>query len=87
MSSRKRMYNRWKILTERTQIMKKCQKVHQIFTGINLSIKKLTDSLFIQPKNNQLAPTSKSSSASKIFSVIENNFKQTFASWRLKNTQ
>jgi hypothetical protein len=43
MSGRKKMYNRWKVLTEQTRLMEKCKRLPLVFGQISSAIKSVAD--------------------------------------------
>lgn len=77
-SKRKKMFNRWVLLKERTKIMEKCKRMTQIMNQINLSIKSVADNAFISSKDHFL----KERAISKIIKAFTGSLGDSFNKWR-----
>jgi hypothetical protein len=77
-SKRKRMYNRWKALTNSKHLMEKCKRMSQIMYGINLAIKSVADNAFADAKETRL----KEKALLKIMAVFKEGVDDSFSRWR-----
>ncbi len=54
MGGQKKLYNRWKSITEKTRLMNECRQITSIFQTLNFAIKSVADLAFIDNKDTAL---------------------------------
>ena len=47
MGGQKKLYNRWKSITEKTRLMNECKQITSMFQTLNFAIKSVADLAFI----------------------------------------
>ena len=46
------MYERWKVIMEKTKLVKQCKNIINNFSNINFAIKSVADNAFLESKDN-----------------------------------
>ncbi|MBL2503839.1 hypothetical protein ELJ47_30305, partial [Klebsiella pneumoniae] len=54
MGGQKKMYNRWKSITEKTRLMNECRQITSLFQTLNFAIKSVADLAFVDNKDSAL---------------------------------
>ena len=78
MGGQKKLYNRWKSITEKTRLMNECKLLTSMFSTLNLAIKSVADLAFVDNKDSQL----KERALLTLFKNLSGNMSDTFKRWR-----
>ena len=82
MAGRKKMFNRWIVLTERSNIIAKCKKLSNIVSQLNLVIKSVADNAFVNNQQSNL----KEKALIRMFAAFRAGAGDSFNRWRELNT-
>ena len=78
MAGRKRMFGRWKQLSERKQLVERCRRVIQVVGSLNAVVKSVADNAFA---NNQDS-TAKERALLRMMAAFRGGVGDSFARWR-----
>ena len=78
MGGQKKMYNRWKSITEKTRLMNECKQITSMFQTLNFAIKSVADLAFIDNKDSAL----KEKALIQLFKNLAGNMTDCFKRWR-----
>jgi tRNA A37 threonylcarbamoyladenosine biosynthesis protein TsaE len=78
MGGQKKMYNRWKSITEKTRLMNECRQITSLFQTLNFAIKSVADLAFVDNKDSAL----KEKALIQLFKNLAGNMSDCFKRWR-----
>uniref|UniRef100_A0A0P6BFP2 Uncharacterized protein n=1 Tax=Daphnia magna TaxID=35525 RepID=A0A0P6BFP2_9CRUS len=78
MGGQKKMYNRWKSITEKTRLMNECRQITSLFQTLNFAIKSVADIAFVDNKDSAL----KEKALIQLFKNLAGNMSDCFKRWR-----
>src|SRR5690349_23504589 len=78
MGGQKKLYNRWKSITEKTRLMNECKLLTSMFSTLNLAVKSVADLAFVDNKDSAL----KEKALLQLFKNLSGNMADTFKRWR-----
>ena len=78
MGGQKKLYSRWKSITEKTKLMNECKLMSSIFQTMNYAIKSVADNVFVDNKESSL----KEKALIQLFKNLQGNLSDTFRRWR-----
>ncbi len=81
MGGQKKLYNRWKSITEKTRLMNECRQITSMFQTLNFAIKSVADLAFIDNKDTVL----KEKALIQLFKNLSGNMADTLKRWRDTN--
>lgn len=82
MAGRKKLYTRWRLLTETHRTMAKCRKAQELFLNLNWTIKSVADNMFISTSSEGHR---KEMALLQLFKVYRQGLYSSFARWREVN--
>ncbi|MDV7394956.1 hypothetical protein RZS08_26460, partial [Arthrospira platensis SPKY1] len=82
MGGQKKLYNRWKSITEKTRLMNECKQITSLFQTLNLAIKSVADFAFVDNKDSAL----KEKALIQLFKNLSGNMTDCFNKWRQINS-
>ena len=74
----KKLYNRWKLLTEKSKLMNECRQMNSAFQTLFFVIKSTADLAFMENKDTLL----KEKALLQLFKNLSGNMSDTFKRWR-----
>jgi hypothetical protein len=78
MGGQKKLYSRWKSITEKTRLMNECRQITSLFQTLNFAIKSVADLAFVDNKDSAL----KEKALIQLFKNLAGNMSDCFKRWR-----